>query len=100
MIATSLVNTELFRRRGRMRPDPALRFVARCPTCSQYLTDSRRETLQTRLAGHHYYAHGVRLTEAEAAGMIDEMLTEAEMARLQFEAGRGQDTVELPLEDK
>jgi hypothetical protein len=81
-------------------PAPLIdRFMATCPTCGQSMTDWDADNLRVRLGGHHYYAHSVRLTEAEVADLVDEVITEKDLARLEEEAARAEHakTEELPL---
>lgn len=90
------VNSELYRRRRAPRPDPDLRWIAECPTCHRKINGRSRDIVQTVLGGHHYYIHGLRLTQAEMDAACDETIPEDEMMEMLKQSK--EQTQELPLQ--
>lgn len=90
-------NPELYRRRPAARPDPELRWLATCPVCGRAVNSRSRDIVQTVLAGHHYYNHGLRLTQAEMDAATDELIPEQEIEATKNPAGDTPAHMELPL---
>lgn len=72
----------------------AIRFLGRCPTCHQEFTGVLADLVRLSIAGHHFYIHSVRLTEAEVDAAVEEILTEEELVAAMEEERQPR----LPLE--